>query len=90
MSILKKLFDGEIYPLEQINPHTPKYNELIDRTGEMAQHFREKFSQEDYERIELCQDLYREISYIEEYESFRYGIRLGAKLALEILDAAGE
>ena len=83
--LLQQLYDGEIYPAEQINPQNPEYRELYRKLSEEKNYFREKFSGREQERFDGMNDLYHTIMTIYGYEDFSYGFRLGAGPMAEAL-----
>lgn len=84
-TLLQQLYDGEIYPAEQIVPKSPEYTELLRKLGTEKQYFRERLSVSDRERFEEMGDMHLEIASLCGYEDFTYGFRLGAGLMIEAL-----
>lgn len=89
-TLLQQLYDGEIYPAEDVNPKNPKYRELCRKVGEEREYFRNKFSGSDREQFDEMDNLYQEITAIYGYEDFSFGFRLGAGLMAEALIKDGE
>ena len=84
-SILQKLFDGEIYPGEDIKPDNPRYKEIMKQMGEDQAYFLENLSESDAERVKNMYEMYL-ISYgMYGYECFSHGFRLCHALMLECL-----
>jgi len=84
-SLLKRLYDGEIYPAEQTNPKQPEYKELLRKLSGEKEYFREKLPESDRERFDEIGNMYLEIASLCGYEDFAYGFRLGAGLMAEAL-----
>lgn len=82
-SLLQQLYDGEIYPAEQIVLKSPKHRELSRKLGEEKEYIRERLSVSDRERFEEMDSLYQEITSLYNYENFLYGFRLGVGLIIE-------
>ncbi|MFI8715678.1 hypothetical protein QIH01_08505 [Brevibacillus brevis] len=76
-TLLQQLYDGEIYPAEQIVPKSPEYTELLRKLGTEKQYLRERFDE--------MGDMHLEIASLCGYEDFAYGFRLGAGLMIEAL-----
>lgn len=84
-ALLQQLYDGEIYPAEQINPRNPEYRELCRKLGAERDYFREKFSGNERERFDGMDDMYHTMMAVYGYEDFACGFRLGAGLMAEVL-----
>ncbi len=84
-TLLQQLYDGEIYPAEQINPKQPEYKELLRKLGVEKEYLREKLPESDRERLDEIGNMYLEIASLCGYEDFVYGFRLGAGLMVEAL-----
>lgn len=89
-TLLQQLYDGEIYPAEQINPQNPEYWELCRKLGAERDYFREKFSGSDRERFAEMDNMYQAVTNIYGYEDFTYGFRLGVGLLIEALSSGKE
>ncbi len=76
-TLLQQLYDGEIYPADQIVPKNPQYRELCRKLGQEKQYLRERFDE--------MGDMHLEIASLCGYEDFAYGFRLGAGLMIEAL-----
>jgi hypothetical protein len=83
-TLLKQLFDGEIYPAEQIVPKSPEYKELCQKLIAEKKYLRERLSASDQERFEAMENMSQAIAAIYEYEDFSYGFRLGVGLMIEV------
>jgi hypothetical protein len=82
-SILQQLFDGEIFPSEDINPNDPIYNEAKKSLDEETDYFLSILSGDDAERFQKINDLYIKTASIYNYECFAHGFRLAVTLLLE-------
>ena len=85
MSILDDLYSGRIYPLEKIIPKDPNYRSVSNEIGELRKFFREKTAPEDKEKFNRWNQLIHEAHYMECYENFAYGFRLGALLFTDVI-----
>jgi len=50
--ILNQLFDGEIYPAENIKPVSPEYRELSEKIESERDYFESKLPEADRDRFE--------------------------------------
>ncbi len=82
-TLLQQLYDGEVYPSEQIVPRDSKYWELCRKLGEEKNHLREQLSVDERERFEAIETLSQEIASLYSYENFSCGFRLGTGLIIE-------
>lgn len=82
-SMIEKLFDGEIYPSEQIKPSSPKYKELARLIDETQMYFLNSLSNADRERFVELTELYGKIQSILAFEDFSHGYKLGVRLTSE-------
>ena len=85
MSILDDLYNGRIYPFEQIVPADKNYRPVNAKVGEMREYFIEKLPPEDREKFSQWHSLIHEVNYMDSYANFVYGFRLGLLLGLETL-----
>lgn len=76
-SLLQQLYDGDIYPAENILPKDPRYKELCREIGVKADDFKEKLSLEDKAVFEQIKEIEEQISVLFSFENFSYGFRLG-------------
>ena len=85
MSVLNQLYNGEIHPEENYRPLSP---ELIEAQREYQSH-RDKLLEELDEKLRRrVLDLLEERSFVASYEmedAFVQGMRLGARMAVELL-----
>ena len=82
-NILKQLFDGEIYPSENLCIYTPEYKRINGALMKEKEHFEKTLTDSDsFQKIE---DLHHELTEIYSYESFVTGYRLGIMLLFEAL-----
>lgn len=84
-SLLQRLYDGEVFPAEQILPKTRSYREIARKLGQEREYIRERLSQGDRERFDAMESLSLELADIYGHEEFSYGFRLGAALMIEVL-----
>ena len=85
-SILKQLFDGEIFPSENINPNDPTYVETKKILDEETDCFQKTLSGDDLDRFQKINDLYCKTTSIYSYECFAHGFRLAVALMVESMN----
>lgn len=80
-NILQQLFDGEVYPAEDIIGN----RKLSKRLAEEKAAFIKSLSEHDREMFQKVDDLNDESANIYGYECFAHGFKLGATLLFEAL-----
>ena len=89
-SILQQLYDGEVYPSENIKCYSPEYRELGSKIDEEKQYFKATLSPDDWSRFDKLEDMLYERSSAYSFANFTYGFRLGGSLMVEALANGGE
>ena len=85
-SILQQLWDGEIFPSENINPNDPTYIETKKILDEETDYFMKILSGDDLARFQKINDLYCKTTSIYSYECFAHGFRLAVALMVESMN----
>ena len=85
-NILEQLFDGEIFPSEEINESDPKSRELTNAISAEREHLSAILSDSEREHLDKLNALHNESAWLYGYHCFAYGFRLGAKILIEVLD----
>ena len=85
--ILQQLFDGEVFPSENINPDNPVYNETRKALDEETDCLLNALSGDDADRFHRITDLYCKMASIYNYECFAHGFRLATALMVESMDS---
>lgn len=83
-TILQQLYDGEIFPAEEINPKQPEYRKLLQKHAMEKDYLRERLPESDRERFDEMENISQEIGDLYSYEDFSCGFRLGLLIALEV------
>lgn len=84
-SILQQLFDGEIFPSENIRPNSSAYQEMDKALSEEIEYLMNTLSGDNLKWFQKTRDLQFETTNIYLYESFAYGFRFAASLMAESL-----
>ena len=90
MSILEKLYNGQVYPFENIVPQDKAYRAANRKICEIREYFSGNLSLEDKETFEEMNQLLHESTCIETYENFTYGFRLGVLLMCDVFMGCGK
>lgn len=83
--LIEKLYNGEIYPAEKINPLLQDYRRKCHVSGELRERFEDNLPEQlkaDFKAIILGQV---ELNALEMTQAFVDGYKLGAKLLIEVL-----
>jgi hypothetical protein len=83
--LLQRLFDGEVYPSEDIVLHEPKDKELDKKICEELEYFQSILAPEDLIRFEKLNDMQSDIMNTYHYAYFNCGFRLAVGLIIEAL-----
>lgn len=84
MSVLERLYMGNLCPVEEAAPHDTGYRFLSNKIDGEREYFRGILSAEDRERFEKWNEMIFRYENITEYANFAQGFRLGATLTSEI------
>ena len=85
MSILERLYMGNLCPFEEAIPNNTDYRLLSNQIGEEREHFEGILSAEEKERFKAWNEMMFRYEDITVYEKFKHGFSLGIMLAFEIL-----
>ena len=83
-SILAELYNGSVYPAEQVCPTDPEYRPVNREIGEIKQYIESKLSEEDKQRFEELENLYCQSAGMESTEIFACGFRLATMIMIEV------
>jgi hypothetical protein len=86
MSILIKLYNGEIYPADTAVPKTDNYKKAIHTQTGILETLISQLSDEQKEMIESYQSACADTNDLIQTEIFKEGFKLGALFMKEILD----
>ena len=88
MSILKRLYTGNLCPIEEAIPPDADYRSLSNKINEEQEYFEGILSAENKERFEKWNMMILRHEDMIEYAKFTQGFRLGAMLAFEIFSGS--
>lgn len=83
--IIEKIYRGEIYPAEQIDPMLQNFREKWEKSKSNAEAFSERLSDEFRPLFEAVMADKLEIATLEQTQAFVDGFKLGAKLLVEVI-----
>ena len=84
-NILAALYNGEIHPSEDYVPKTKEYKKLDEEFIHASDAFSDKLDKDSAEEYERLIDMHADLLFMQEAESYIRGMRLGAKLVMELL-----
>lgn len=90
MSVLERLYMGNLCPVEGAVPRDTEYRSLSDRIGEEREYLAGILPEENRERFEEWNMMLFRHEDMERYAGFAQGFRLGAILAAEIFSGANK
>ena len=88
MSVLKRLYMGNLCPIEEAIPPDADYRSLLNKIGDEREYFAEILSEENKERFEEWNKMIFRYEDMTEYANFTQGFRLGVMLASEIFSGS--
>ena len=88
MKILNQLWNGEVTPQEKSFFRDEEYRKAVNHLAEADERLRKALDPAQLKLLEQEQDAEIELSAAESRDMFLYAFTLGAKLILEIMEAA--
>lgn len=89
-SLMEMLYEGELFPVEQIRVQGGKYREVCSQIAEGMSQWQERLSAEQFRQLEQLLSLRSQIGDMEMSASFIYGFKLGAGMMQEIIEGRDE
>lgn len=83
-SILEELYNGSVYPAEQVCPTDPEYRIVNREIGEIKQYLKSKLSEEDKQKFEELENLYCQSTSMESTDIFVCGFRIATMIMIEV------
>ena len=85
MSILQQLYDGRVYPCENIIPQNySQYRAISGEVGDAYEHFLKTLPPEQVKQFEEMDRKRTKLSNMQAYANFEHGFKLGAMLMSEV------
>lgn len=82
--ILEALYNGELYPSEQIVPDSKEYVEASRNADKLLEHFEKTLDESEYALLEKMWSYRTDYESIAGEEHYRYGFALGVLLMTEV------
>jgi len=83
-SILTELYNGSVFPAEQVFPRDPEYRHVNCGIEKVRQQIIDSLSDGDQQLFEELENLHCQSNYIEAAEIFACGFRLAALMMVEV------
>jgi len=87
-NILQQLYDGEIYPAENIGHGNPELQKMNDRLSEAKEKLIKSLSENDRTSFQVVDDFTGESAALYGYECFAHGFKLAVSLLIESMNGA--
>ena len=82
-SILQKLYDGEVYPSENIRVDTPEYHKIKAVLADERERLLKTQSEHNRECFGRIEELHYELANAHSYAGFAHGFKLAVSLIIE-------
>jgi len=86
MSIIDNIYDGKLYPSEQVVSKNPRYIEADNAVNKLMIECEEKLSKEDYARLDEICDRMADCQDIMAREFFKLGFSMGLLMMKEAIE----
>ena len=86
MSLLRNLWYGNIRPNEQFFYYTSEYKLLITEASSVMEQLQKKLTPEEQLLLEGYCNTHAKLAGLSEEQAFIYGVRLGARLMLDVMN----
>ncbi len=85
-TLLEQLFRRELCPQDEISPYSDAYRQTAEALGERLDWWEDRLSPEEFVTLQEMQQLWIDRYDMEQSETFRCGVTLGALFLLEVLE----
>lgn len=86
MHILEELYVGNVRPGERSFKRNSQYSRALDEAVKASDALTDTLSEEQRKLFDAYMEAQREVSILTDCETFLYSFRLGAKIALDVLE----
>lgn len=85
-SIIHDIYCGNLAPAEDIISQDPEYERLEAKAEREKEHLRSRMMPEDGKHLDRLEELLTRTSCMDIYAAYAYGLRLGFRLCLDVLE----
>lgn len=89
-SVLKELYDGNIYPDELILSKDPEYWPLNNKISDMMKMWSGRLSKDAFIELEAMMELRSRVDVLHAEEAFMHGFKLASWIMIEVMAGKGE
>jgi len=89
-SMIHDLYFGSFCPWERARIRTQEYSTTAKKIADIAEHFKDLLSAEEYAKFTEMQNLRAEIELMEDVELFEYAFCAGARLMIDVFTYKGQ
>ena len=86
MHVLEQLYIGNVRPGERSFKRNSQYSRALNETVKAGDALTESLNEDQKALFEAYMDAQREVNILTDCETFIYGLKLGAKLMLDVLE----
>ncbi|MCD7764163.1 MAG: hypothetical protein LUI14_13445 [Lachnospiraceae bacterium] len=86
MKALDALYDGELYPSEQVVSKDPEYRKVVKESDRLMEKLEKELSGEQFGEIDKICDLLSDAQGMQNKEFFEYGLALGMLFMREAVE----
>ncbi|MCC8044361.1 MAG: hypothetical protein LIP12_02540 [Clostridiales bacterium] len=83
MAMMNAIFDGKVYPAEQVVSEDPEYKEAVKESDQMMRKLEKDLDKSEYEMVEKVLDEQAIMSDCQNKEYFKCGLAVGMALREE-------
>lgn len=82
--VLEAIYNGQVYPLEQVVPDNPQYKTECAQAADLMDVLKDKLSKEAYDKVEELRAHLSTAQCIECEENFKFGFAMGVLMMNEV------
>ena len=90
MGIIMDLFDGSVYPYEQVVPRSEAYRKLRREIADLSRELQKELNGEECDKVEHYRDLLSDSFHLEGVAYFGEGLRLGIGIMTELYSVSSK
>jgi len=90
MSVIDDIYNGDLYPSEQVKPDSAAFKEHSSNAEELSHRLQNALAKEQLGILEAYKSEAAMVTDLYNLEFYRAGVKFGIRLLLEVLDARVE